>query len=313
MRETVTRVLLALALAALPACATGSSGVSAVSSGAGGGGGSGSGTGGRDGGADGDAGHDAGHDGGQPMRDAGPPPPTGDSLPPSAVSFFQNPTCPTGWVPYTMADGRLLLPTIATYPGGLTHGTPLTSGEDCTHTHGFAASFSIGSTDYVGAAGGGNGGVGPSGTLMLTGTTDPSSTGLPYIQLLVCRKNAPAVPGSAPLPSGLQMFFDMTACPIGWKQTTATQGRFIVGLPQGAPQDVTFGGPAISSVDGGADVRTHNHGNTVTLDTTSHGIALASGCCANGYAANGTYSSMQATDDGDTGLPYIELLQCQKE
>ena len=35
-----------------------------------------------------------------------------------------------------------------------------------------------------------------------------------------------------------------------------------------------------------------------------HGIALASGCCAGGYAANGTYTAMGSTGDAETGLPY---------
>ncbi len=306
------RLLLGLALVAAPACGLATSGLGGSSSsgssmGTGGGGGPGQGTGDRD------AGNDA-----APPPDAGPPdsgpPPVGDSLPPSAVSFFPRSSCPVGWVPYTVADGRFLVPTIATYPGGLTYGTPLASGEDRTHTHTFAATINVGSTSYVGSSfDGENGGVGTAGTQMVMGTTDPASTGLPYIQLLVCRKNAPAVPGSAPLPHGMQMFFDMSACPVGWAQTATTQGRLVVGLPQGAPQDVTFGGPALSTVDGGTEMRTHAHGNTVTLTTTSHGIDLAGNGSATGYAANGTYTAMQPTDDGDTGLPYIELLQCQKQ
>jgi hypothetical protein len=210
-----------------------------------------------------------------------------------------------------MGDGFLLVPTVATAPPGLAHGKPLMSGEDRTHTHDIAASFSPSSVQYVGVAGGGNGGVGPDSSVSLKTTSAAVSTGLPYIQLLVCRKNDPAVPGSTPLPHGLQMFFDMTACPVGWIQTAATQGRFIVGLPQGAPQDVTFGGPALSSGDAGADVRTHAHGVTATLTTTSHGIALASGCCANNYAGNGTYTAMVQTTQVEPALPYLELLACQ--
>ncbi len=238
---------------------------------------------------------------------------TGDALPAAAVSFFQGSTCPTGWVPYTAGDGRFLVPTVATAPGGLTAGTPLMPGEDRTHVHTVSASFALGSTSYVGVSGGGNGGVTSAATVMLMTQSDAASTGLPYVQLLTCRKNAAAVPRPTPLPRGLQMFFDMPACPAGWLQTAATQGRLLVGLPQGAPQDVTFGGPALSSGDAGADVRTHTHPNTATLATTSHGIALASGCCGSGYGANGTYMSTMDTGASDTGLPYIELLSCEKQ
>ncbi len=306
MHQAVRRVLRGLAMAALPACGLATSGLGTTGSGSSGGSagaGTGAGTGDQDAGAH-DAGeHDAG-DGGMPV---------GDSIPPSAVTFFQGTACPMGWASYTAADGRFLVPTVATSPGGLAHGTPLASGEDRTHTHNFTATFMIGSTCYLGAAGGGNAGVGTAGPLTLTRTSDPASTGLPYVQLLVCRKDAPAVPGSAPLPHGMQMFFDMAACPVGWAQATATQGRLIVGLPQGAPQDLTFGGPALSSGDAGADSRTHAHDNTVTLTTTPHGIALLGGCGAGGYAANGTYTASAPTTESDTGLPYLELLQCEKQ
>jgi hypothetical protein len=251
---------------------------------------------------------DAGSDAGQVV---------GDALPPSAVSFFLGTGCPTGWVPYMAGDGRFLVPTVATFPAGLTTGTPLMSGEDRTHTHSVSATWSLGSTSYVGVSGGGNGGVTSAGNVMMTTQSDAASTGLPYIQLLACRKNAPAVPGSAPLPKGLQMFFDMAACPPGWLQTSATQGRFIVGLPESAPQDVTFGGPALSTadggVDGGSDVRTHTHPDTATLTTTSHGIALASGCCGGGYGANGTYTSTMDTAASDPGLPTLAILGCEKQ
>jgi hypothetical protein len=211
------------------------------------------------------------------------------------------------------ADGRFIVPTVATAPGGVTSGKPLTSGEDRTHTHDVAATFTLGSTNYVGVSGGGNGGVTSDGTATLGTTSDPASTGLPYVQLLACRKNAQAVPRSTPLPHGMQMFFDMAACPDGWKQTDANQGRLIVGLPPGAPQDVTFGGAALSSGDGGADVRTHTHSDTATLTTTSHGIALAGGCCANGYGANGTYMATMDTGATESGLPMIQLLSCEKQ
>jgi hypothetical protein len=211
------------------------------------------------------------------------------------------------------ADGRFVVPTVATAPGGLTTGMPLMPGEDRAHTHGITATFTLGSTSFAGIAGGGNGGVTGSGDVMLMATSDPASTGLPYIQLLACRKNALAVQHANPLPRGLQMFFDMSACPDGWKQTAATQGRLLVGLPQGAPQDVTFGGPAISGLDGGTALPTHAHPNTATLTTTSHGIGLAGGCCAGGYGANGTVMATMDTAAADTGVPIIELLSCEKQ
>ena len=79
---------------------------------------------------------------------------------------------------------------------------------------------------------------------------------------------------------------DVALCPTGWKQAPATQGRFIVGAPKGAPPDVSFGGEPVSS----ATPRTHVHGNDVAVETVPHGIALAAGCCGSGYAKNMAYS-----------------------
>ncbi len=73
---------------------------------------------------------DAGADAGHPMPDAGPDAggPTGDSLPASAVSFFQGTACPVGWAPFTAADGRFLVPTVATAPGGVTYPATMDTG-----------------------------------------------------------------------------------------------------------------------------------------------------------------------------------------
>jgi hypothetical protein len=291
MRALLLPGLLGLAIAGgIASCAKGSGGVYGDSGGA----------------AGGDAGSDTTGDAGD-AGDAGPP----DSLPPSAVAFYQGGTCPVGWAPYTVSDGRFIVPTVATSPAGLTWGTPLDAGEDRTHTHNLTAVFAISGVGYEGASGSND--VATQGSVSMTTTSDPASTGLPYVRLLVCRKNVPAVPGPAPLPSRLQMFFDMASCPEGWVQTAANQGRFIVGLPQGAPQDVSFGGPPISStLDAGIDVRTHAHSNTATLTTTSHGIALLGGS-NDGYGANGTYMSTMDTEEDDTGLPYLELLSCEKQ
>ena len=233
----------------------------------------------------------------------------GDAMPQNAVSFFQAKACPSQWAPYDTGVGRVLVPAAAGTAGGVPHGTPLAGGEDRTHTHALALSFTLGTVKYVGAAGGGNHGVAAAGTLGLMATSDPASTGLPYVQMLACKKLYAAVPGKAPLPAGMELFFDAPACPSGWKAPAATQGRFLVGLPSGAPADQTFGGPPVTSIT----APSHTHGATGTLATTSHGIALASGCCADGYGANGTYMATATTDATEAGLPYLELLACEKQ
>jgi hypothetical protein len=231
-----------------------------------------------------------------------------DAIPQNGVGFFQVPACPNGWEPFKAAAGRAILPTIGTMPGGATVGEPLTSGEERMHTHEVKATLNLIDISYAGIASGGNTGVAKAGAVSFATTSDAASAGLPYVQLLACKKMAIPEPGVRPLPVGMQLYFDAATCPSGWKQAPATQGRFIIGSPQGAPADVSFGGEPVSS----ASPRTHRHGNEVAVETTPHGIALAAGCCGSGYAKNMAYSSKEDTETAEAGLPWIELLHCEK-
>ncbi len=302
MREAVKRAGLVAFCAAIGACAAGSnidapsgSGDGAADAGAGGSGGdattssTSTGTGGGGGGATTTA--------------TG----KGDALPEGAVTFVQGPACPEGWGAYSAANGRVIVPLVGDDPAGTTHGTELANGEDRLHTHGVTATFKIGSVSYAGVVGGGNHGVGAAGDVAFSATSSAASTGLPYVQLLACRKvSAPTVKKS--LPSGMLLFFDTPACPIGWKRAQ-TQGRLVLGLPKGAPADLAFGGNPLEP----GETRTHTHATANLLTTSSHGIALASGCCGGGYAESGAYESKDDTTAGDAALPTIELLQCEKQ
>ncbi|MBI2392547.1 MAG: hypothetical protein HYV09_23380 [Deltaproteobacteria bacterium] len=254
------------------------------------------------GGDDDGGGGDTSSGGGDATPDGG----SGDPYPTGAISFFRRAACPSGWAPYEPANGRAVVPTIgATVPGG-TNGEPLTSGEDRTHVHEWSVAFAISKFDFVGF-GGDNKGVGGSGTLAVSGKTDPASSGIPYVQQLVCKKSGPQ--GAKKLPSGLLVHFDSGACPPGFRQSEETQGRLLVGLPKGAAADQTFGS---ASMWGSGD-RLHTHDMTAALQTSSHGIALPSGCCADGYARNGTYTVTTATEPSGGSIPWIELLTCVKE
>jgi hypothetical protein len=234
--------------------------------------------------------------------------PRKDAIPQNGVGFFQIPACPTGWEPFKAAAGRAILPTIGTAPGGATVGDPLTSGEERQHTHQVKATFDLIDISYAGIASGGNSGVAKSGAVAFTTTSDAASTGLPYVQLLACKKMVAPEPSVKPLPAGMQIYYDGATCPSGWKQAPTTQGRFVIGTPKGAPADISFGGEPIAS----SLPRTHTHANDAALTTTPHGIALAAGCCGSGYAKNTSYSNSEDTGEGDAALPWIELLHCEK-
>jgi hypothetical protein len=226
-----------------------------------------------------------------------------DGAPTGAVSFFQRLACPDGWAAYDAADGRAILPAMDPAAAGASQGTPLAPGEDRGHTHDAQASFHVDDFSFTDFSGG-NGGVASSGDKAASFTTGAASGGLPYTRLLVCKKTAP--PSATPLPVGAHLFFEGDACPAGWKQDGATRGRFLVGLPAGAAADKPFGAAA------SAGPFTHAHDASLTLATSSYGVAALSGCCNSGFGKNGTYSASSHASDAEAGLPYLTLIHCSK-
>lgn len=235
-------------------------------------------------------------------------PPALDSLPAGAISFFKAAACPEDWTPFAEGKGRFLVPTIGQDPPLKTSGEPLKDGEDRLHGHAVTAEADLAATSFAGVAGESNHGVAGQQTVTITAPAAKVSSGLPYVQLLACKKLGEARPGNTPVPKGLLMFWNGASCPEGYSQPIATQGRMLVGLPKDAPPGLSFGGTSLKS----AEVRKHGHEVSGSFATSPHGIALASGCCADGYAKDGEYEYAGATDEVSAGLPTVQLLQCQK-
>lgn len=233
----------------------------------------------------------------------------GDSLPGGAISFYNAKACPKGWVPFADGAGRVVVPLTGSDEPLVIHGTPLKDGEDRTHGHSFEASLSLTAVSYAGIAGEANHGVAGAQVVTFPGAGEKASSGLPYVQLLACKKLGEPVAFGASIPKGMMIYYNGVACPEGWKQPVATQGRMLVGLPDMAMAGVTFGGAALKSGEG----RIHSHNVTGELATTTHGIALASGCCGDGFAKNDTYAYSGKTTEDRADLPTIQVLQCQKD
>jgi hypothetical protein len=212
-------------------------------------------------------------------------------------------------VSYDVAAGRVAVPTTGGAAGGEMRGLPLRSGEERAHTHRVASGFDLGGVSYVGIVGGGNGGVGAAGRVTFATDTATASAGLPYVQLLVCRKTAAAVTRTLPLPAGMMMFIAGDRCPTGFTQAPGTAGRLPVGLPEGGTNGATFGGTPLGMVA----APTHTHGANVAVTTTSHGIALASGCCGSGYARDGMYTATATSGAAEAEVPTLTLVQCMKD
>jgi hypothetical protein len=237
-------------------------------------------------------------------RDAGP---VADSLPVDAVMFFRGAACPSGWAPYLDGVGRAVAVAANATLNGYSLGSPLGDREVRGHTHNFSGIFALDAVSYVGVVGGGNTGTSAAGTVRFDAQTSSDPAGLPYVQLLVCRKTGPVM--ARPLPSGLRMFYAGMQCPSGWTQPVETRGRVMVGLPRDGQDGAAFGGAPI----GQDTAPQHTHPTTTQLTAAGHGIALATGCCGGGYARAGTYRMMGRTEGNSAGMPTIQLLQCQRE
>ncbi len=234
---------------------------------------------------------------------------TGDSLPKHAVAFFQRKACPTGWQPLAKANGRTLVPTVDKDPIDVVAGDPLMDGEERAHSHTIKTTFDLATVSYAGIAGEANHGLARGGSQALTGTTSAAPSGLPYVQLLVCSKQDEPSPQLRPVPKGSLVFFQLSECPQGFVQAGGSQGRFLIGTPELATPGQKFGGAPLRS----GEKRGHRHSAVGNITTKSHGIALASGGGAAGYAKDTKHPYRVDTVEDASAFPYLQLLHCQKQ
>ena len=117
--------------------------------------------------------------------------PAGDGVPSGTVAFFSldDPAggCPPGWARADAVAGRLVVGVTAAEDVGVAIGVPLADQEDRTHLHPYAAEVTLPSRNIAGANGGNGQGAG-SGEHGVAADTDAGTSGLPFVQLLVCEK-----------------------------------------------------------------------------------------------------------------------------
>lgn len=111
------------------------------------------------------------------------------------------------------------------------------------------------------------------------------------------------------MPADAYLFRPTVGCPPGWELATTIGGRFVVALPYEGQAGATFGGNSIGA-DATQPTHTHTFLGEMTLPDTS--IGLASGCCAGGYAATGTYPFEGTSSLDALGLPFLMTPFCQK-
>jgi hypothetical protein len=116
------------------------------------------------------------------------PPANAIRLPAKLHTYFDLDTCPSGWKPATVADGRLVVGRPSKAPADLPFGgKSITSPELPVHGHMFEATFDT-SPHGVALASGCCGKFGKNGTLTVSGETDPAVADIPMIALLHCEK-----------------------------------------------------------------------------------------------------------------------------
>jgi len=230
-----------------------------------------------------------------------------DGFPAGSVAFFNKKTCPEGWDTLEIADGRLVASLMPGGGNGAQVGTALSDQEDRKHSHKFSSSIKPSEASYVLIGGCCNDSLAKHKTYDFNGTTDKVSSGLPYVQLLMCQKVAGGE--TKDVPKGLLMYSSGFTCPKGFSQPLTLQGRFFIGLPDNGSPGISFGGPALSPSS--SPIHSHEFSGSASLE--HQGIAGASGCCASGYAKKGSYDYSGNTDSHSVDLPFVQFLNCVKD
>lgn len=117
------------------------------------------------------------------------------ATPPGMVLFFGEPACPTGWSPFGAAAGRILTGAVNS-PGPFGGARALADGEDRLHSHlagGPAELDNIELSVWSGCSTCSHRWVLDE-KFLYRGQARPASSGLPYVQLLACSKDAPTGP-----------------------------------------------------------------------------------------------------------------------
>jgi hypothetical protein len=237
-------------------------------------------------------------------------------VPNGIVSFFMSDSCPEGWRPSERAQGRLILATVEPSRVGKTYGTPLGPQQMPEHVHDFKGQVTLSSEPLAAASGGGNPSSGPQGTHEATGVTAPTTSNLPFQQLIACEKAEDEKEVVDSMPYQAVSFFQTGSCPNGWALFREANGRFLVPWMQGG----TLGAQVVSQawLDGPSN-HTHSLESSVTLPSVSfiaakHFITTNNSLARAGqYTLTGQSSEARAEGGGAwTPMPYVELLACTK-
>ncbi len=236
------------------------------------------------------------------------------SLPPGMIFFVATGECPGGSSPAQNTAGRILVATTNTSHIGKTQGTPMADQQDNTHTHSGFMTVDLPVHEIAGLTGGSgccNGQATRKGIHKADITSGPSTTNLPFIQLLVCvASGATAALADDPIPTFTLAYFN-SSCPPGWDNTSlaSATGRTLLPTPTGGGAG-GFIGEALTS----QQVPSHQHAKvTGSITSPATSFVLVDGCCNTHLGHSGTYAMEGSVQDADGGPPYIQYNACLKQ
>lgn len=245
-----------------------------------------------------------------------------EAIPKGFMTFFDGATCPPQWTEYESSQGRIIISVTDAANAGITVGVPLGDQEDRTHTHRTILSGNL-PYQHIAGAGGSNTQGAKHGQVSTTFISDPSPSGLPFTQLILCRIQTQYADAN-PVAMGTFGFFDpsVDSCPqinvtksaknvkqgTSWIPATSVNGRALV------PSYDNGGGSANQQRPySSGEVREHNHtGNVVMVPETKVDYIGVDGCCNDGPSQYSPQLQLSGnSDSASSNIPYVQLLTCQ--
>jgi hypothetical protein len=231
-------------------------------------------------------------------------------LPSGMIFFVADTTCPSGSSPALDAAGRVIMVTTSTSEIGKTYGTSMKDQKDNTHTHSGSMTVKLPEHHIAGASSCCNGQATTKGNHTASLTSGAATTGLPFIQLLVCAVDSSAKDAENDSMPMLSIAYFNKACPDGWDNTSlaSAAGRTLLPTPLGGGAGGFIGEPLSSQ-----EAPSHAHAKaTGSITSPAKEFVLIDGCCNDNLGHSGTYGMTGSADTGHSGLPYIQYNACMK-
>jgi len=224
-------------------------------------------------------------------------------IPEGFITFFDSDECPEGWFELDTAQGRLIVSVSDAEQAGVTVNSPLSDQEDRVHTHTYETEVTLDEKQIAAIGCCNNQGAGH-GSYPISGKLNTSTSGLPFIQLILCQIANPTLDE---VPFGTIAYFSPTVsqCPDQWKAFDGADGRFIIPGYSGEGVIISEADPLTSGQD-----LWHSHSFQINISTNEASYEGADGCCNSGPASDGSYTTDADGDAASSGLPYIQLLTC---